>query len=151
MANDKISDLGDRRIALGNNEIRIPALGNGTAKAGQVVGLVRSTGKVAGSDIGAFEYFEGILDDNPDLANDVVIPDGYPCSIIIPQAGHKYRVWCIDLGGAVLEGTRMGFSASAGLLQKATAIGVAQSTIFGICSTCSLGANGDDVVEVRWG
>lgn len=152
MANTKISHLGDRRIAVsGLPEIRIPALGNGTAKPGDVVGIVRSTGKVAGSDIGAFEYFEGILDDNPDLAEDTAITDGAPCSVIVPQMGHKYRVHCVDLGGAVLEGTGMGFSASAGALQKVTALGVAASTVYGCAKTVSLGANGDTVVEIRWG
>lgn len=151
MANTKISHLGDRRIAIsGLPEIRIPALGNGVVKPGDVVGIVRSTGYATGSDIGAFEYFEGIVDDEPSLAEDTAITAGIPCSVIVPQSGHKYRVGCVDLGGAVLEGTGMGFSATAGKLQKVTAVGVAGSTVFGLAQTVSLGANGDTVVEVRW-
>jgi len=41
MANTKISDLGDRRIASGLPEIRIPAKGDGIAKPGDVVGIIR--------------------------------------------------------------------------------------------------------------
>lgn len=152
MANTKISDLGSRKICVSDiNEKRIAALGNGTAKPGDVVGIVRTTGYATGTDIGGFEYFEGILDDNPNTAEDTAIVAGVACSVIVPQAGHRYRVGCVDLGGAVLEGTRMGFSAAAGKMQKATAVGVAQSTIYGIASTSSLGANGDTVVEVTWG
>lgn len=152
MANTKISDLGSRKICVSDiDEKRIPALGNGVAKPGDVVAIVRSTGQVAGSDIGAFEYFEGIMDDDPTIAEDTAIAAGAACSVIIPQSGHRYRIHCVDLGGAVLEGTRMGFSATAGALAKCAAIGVAGSVIHGICSTSSLGANGDTVVEVTWG
>lgn len=152
MANTKISHLGDRRIAIsGLPEIRLPALGNGTAKPGDVVGIVRSTGYATGTDIGAFEYFDGILDDEPTIAEDTAITAGSPCSVIVPQDGHLYRVHCVDLGGAVLEGTPMGFSATAGKMQKCTAVGVAGSVVHGCAKTASLGANGDTVVVVRWG
>jgi len=151
MANTKISDLGDRRIAIsGLPEIRIPAKGNGIAKPGDVVGIVRSTGKIAGTDIGAFEYYEGILDDNPDLEEDTPIPDGATCSVIVPQSGHKYRIGCVDMGGEVLKGTRLGFSASAGKMEKTSAVGVAASTVFGIASMAIIGANGDTVTEARF-
>jgi hypothetical protein len=151
MANTKISHLGDRRIAIsGLPEIRLPALGNGIAKPGDVVGIVRSTGYATGSDIGGFEYFDGILDDNPDTAEDTAIVAGVACSVIVPQKGHLYRVGCVDLGGAVLEGTPMGFSATAGKMEKCAAIGVAGSVIHGNAYTASLGANGDTVVTVRW-
>jgi hypothetical protein len=58
MPNTKISDLGNRQIAIsGLPEIRKPALGDGTAKPGDIVGVIVATGRVVRSDIGVSELF----------------------------------------------------------------------------------------------
>lgn len=117
MANNKISDLGGRDIAVsGLPEIRIPAMGNGTAKPGDLVGITDATGRVVGTDIGASEMYRGILDNDYKTAEDTAIPAGYPCSIIIPTPGHLYRIKCTDPTGAVVSGLPHCISATAGAL-----------------------------------
>jgi hypothetical protein len=149
MSNTKISDLGSRRIAIsGLPEIRKTALGNGTAKPGDVVGVASATGKVAGSDDGAFEYFEGIVDDDPTIAEDTAIADGSPLSLIVPQSGHLYRVHTDDPGGAALRGTSMGFGAGAGALDQLDELNDADKTTMAYLEKDQ--ANGDTVAEVRW-
>lgn len=120
MANTQISHLGGREIAIsGLPEIRIPALANGTAKPGELVGVTDATGKVVGCDVGASEMLRGILDNDYKTADNTAIPDGSPCSIIVPQAGHLYRMWCTDPTGAVVSGLPHTMSATAGNLTGA--------------------------------
>lgn len=120
MANTKISDLGGREIAIsGLPEIRIPAMGDGTAKPGEVVGITDATGRVVQTDIGASELYRGILDNDYKTAEDTAIPAGYPCSIIIPQTGHLYRMACKDPTGAIPSGNPHKFSATAGAIDGA--------------------------------
>lgn len=149
MANTKISDLGSRKIAVsGLGEIRIPALGNGTAKPGDVVGVTDATGKVVGINIGSSEMFRGILDDDPTLAENTAITDGKACSIIIPQKGHRYRVHCKDPSGAVVSGLPHKFGDVAG-----TVLGAANTnmnTAGNCCINSQALANGDTVMEAEW-
>lgn len=147
MANTKISDLGSRRIAIsGLPEIRKPALGDGTCKPGDIVGVISATGKVVRTDIGASEYFEGIVDDDPTIAEDTAIADGAPLSIIYPTSGHVYRTKMEDPGGAEERGTPIGFSNEAGALEDLAAVNTAG--LVGYLETDM--ANGDTVGEVRW-
>ena len=147
MANTKISHLGSRDIALsGLGEIRIPALGDGTAKPGDLVGITDATGRVVRADLGASELFRGILDDLPTLTEDTAITAGMPCSVIIPQSGHVYRCKVEDPGGAVVSGTPHTFSNDAGALEDQAALNTAA---FFAVNTKPL-ANGYTVVEFQW-
>ena len=150
MAKLKISDLGSRKIALsGLGEIYRPAKGDGTAKPGDLVGIIESTGKVVRTDLGAgttSETFVGIVDDDPTLAEDTAIPDGQELNLIVPTSGHKYRVKMEDPGGAVLKGAPMGFSDDAGAMEDIATMGTA-----GVYANLDKSAVDDDVVcEVSW-
>jgi hypothetical protein len=120
MANTKISDLGPEIALSSGGETRIPALGNGTAKPGHLVGITDATGKVVGTDIGASELFHGILDKGYKTDIDTAIPDGTPCSVIVPKSGRKYRIFCTDQGGAVVSGMPWKISETAGSLTANT-------------------------------
>lgn len=119
MANTKISDLGNEICLSAGEEIRIPALGNGTAKPGELVGVTDGTGKVVGTDIGTSEMFRGILDKHWKTDIDAAITDGERCSIVIPQSGRLYRIWCTDPTGAVVSGLPHNISTTAGNLTGA--------------------------------
>jgi len=148
MTNTKISNLGSRRICLGTEESRIPAIGNGVAKPGDIVGITDATGKVVGIDIGASEMFRGILDDLPTLAEDTAVPDGAPCSVIIPKSGNFYRIGITDPTGAVVSGLSHAVSATAGKLVGAANTNLNTAGNMAINSK-SLG-NGDTVMEAQW-
>jgi hypothetical protein len=147
MANTKISDLGSRKIALsGLGEIYLPALGDGTAKPGDMVGITDATGRVVRCDIGASELFRGILDDLPTIAEDTAITAALPCSIIVPQPGHQYRVKMEDAGGALTSGQPMGFSDDAGAMEDIAGLGTA-----GVHAVLTKAIVDDDVVcEIQW-
>lgn len=147
MVKTKISDLGDRRIAIsGLPETRKPALGNGTAKPGDIVGVDSSTGKVVASDIGASELFTGIVDDDPTIAENTAIADGKPLSLLLPQKNHVYRTKIEDPAGAKVEGQPYGFSDIAGALEGLAALNTAGCVGY----LDSAVANGDTVAEIRW-
>jgi hypothetical protein len=147
MANTKISNLGSRKISLLPDEVRKPALGNGTAKPGDIVGITDSTGKVVGTDIGASELYRGILDDLPTIPEDTAIPDGVPCMVIIPRSGRFYRVACTDPSGAVVSGLPHKLSTTAGALEGAANSNMNTAGNFGINSKAL--ANGDTVMEMQ--
>lgn len=149
MANTKISDLGGREISLsGKPQKYIPALGNGTAKPGDIVGITDATGKVVGIDIGASEMFRGILDNDYKTAEDTAIPDGSPCNIIVPKSGEGYRVGITDPTGAVVSGLPHNVSATAGKLTGAA--NTSMNTAGNLCVNSKPLANGDTVMEVDW-
>jgi hypothetical protein len=146
MANTKISDLhGSRKIARsGLGEIRKPALGDGTAKPGDAVGILDATGKVVRADLGAQELFVGFLDDDPSIAEDTAIPDGNPCSVIVPQSGHVYATKMEDPGGALASGQPLGLSNDAGAFEDVANMTTAQAGL-----EEAMG-NGDTVGLLRW-
>lgn len=150
MANTKISNLGSRDIALsGLGEIKRSALGDGTAKPGDLVGIIAATGKVVRTDLGVgttSETFIGIVDDNPTYADDTATTDGKPLSVIVPQSGHRYRVKMEDPGGAIIEGFPMGFSDDAGAMED-----IATMSTAGVYANLDKAVVDDDVVcEVVW-
>jgi hypothetical protein len=150
MVNTKITHLGgSRKIARsGLGEVRISALGNGTAKPGDLVGVTDATGKVVGTDIGASEMFRGILDDEPTLAEDTAITDGMPCSIIVPQGAHIYAIKCTDPTGAVVSGLQHKASATAGAITGAANTNL--NTAGNMCTNHEALANGDTVMLADW-
>lgn len=146
MANTKISDLGDRRIAIsGLPEIRKPALGDGTAKPGDIVGI-NSSGKVVQTQVGTSELFDGILDDEPILAEDTAIPDGYACSVIVPQSGHLYRCKMEDAGGSVAAGMPHAVGSTAGALEDTANLNTATP----LAKLEKAIVDNDTVGEFRW-
>lgn len=148
MANTKISDLGTREISVQGNDKRVSALGDGTAKPGDLVGITDATGKVVQTDIGASEMFRGILDNDYKTAEDTAIPDGSPCSIIIPESGKKYNMKCKDPGGAVVSGLAHKLSDTAGAIEGAANTNIVTAGSKAL-NTRAL-ANGDTVGEFQW-
>jgi len=147
MVNTKISHLGGRAIAISpGGEIRIPALGDGTAKPGDLVGITDATGRVVRADLGASELFRGFLDDLPTLAEDTAITAGLACSVIIPTSGHVYRLKVEDPGGAVTSGVPHTFSNEAGALEDQAALNTAAFQAVNVKAL----ANGDTVGEFQW-
>lgn len=118
MANTKISDLGGRDIAIsGLPEIRKAAMGDGTSKPGDLVYYVDATGYAT---YATTALFTGILDNDYKTAENTAIAAGAPCSIIIPQKGHKYRVKFKDAGGAKPSGTPVIHDTGTGQVQFAS-------------------------------
>jgi len=150
MENTQISDLGSRKIAVGpmSGEITIPALGNGIAKPGEAVGITDATGKVVGCDIGASEMFRGLLANDYKTADNVAIPDGSPCHVIIPQSGHRYRTWITDPAGAVVSGLAHAMSATAGNFVGAANTNL--NTAGSMCINTHALANNDRVADIGW-
>jgi len=148
MANTKISDLGNEICLSAGEEIRIPALGNGTAKPGEIVGVTDATGKVVGIDIGASEMFRGILDKGYKTDIDTAIGDGVRCSIVVPRGGRLYRIWCTDPTGAVVSGLPHAISATAGNLVGAANTNM--NTAGNMAINHKALANTDRVGEFMW-
>lgn len=148
MANTKISDLGNEICLSAGEEIRIPALGNGIAKPGEIVGITDSTGKVVGIDIGVSELFRGILDKHWKTAIDIAITNGERCSVVVPRTGRVYRIWCTDPTGAVVSGLPHKISATAGNLEGAANANM--NTAGNQAINIKALANTDRVGEFQW-
>lgn len=147
MATTTIAALGSTIAVSSGGEKRKAALGNGTNKAGAIVSISASTGKIVASDIGVSELFEGIVDLRYDTAIDTAIADGAPLSVIVPTSGHVYRVRLTDpgaAGGAI--GLPVGFSAGAGEL----AILAALNTAGAVAYLAKAVVDDDTVAEVIW-
>jgi hypothetical protein len=140
----KISELGSS-VCCGSKleEEIIPALGNGTAVPGDQVYILTADGKVAGSDLGAAELWTGILMEHPTLGTETAITAGLPCSVVIPQSGHRYRIRCLDLNAATQIGSPLDISATA---YKVDAAADVNNALYVVSKP---NADGDTVVEVR--
>lgn len=115
MANTTIVSLGGRDIAIsGLPEIRKPCMGDGTSKPGDLVYYVDATGYATYSTTA---LHTGILDNDYKTASNTAITAGAPCSIIIPQSGHQYRVKFKDAGGAKPTGTPLIHDTGTGQVQ----------------------------------
>ena len=115
MALSKISDLGGQ-VILGDyiDETIIPAIADGTAKAGWVVGLT-TAGVVAGADTDSPDALIGILLPHYLVDTDAAITSPYPCSVVIPKSGHLYAMFCADANSS-LVGLPFNISGDAGVL-----------------------------------
>ena len=146
MAKTKISDLGSK-IAVGpdQDEHLLPALGNGTAVPGDLCYRDPTTGKLLGSDVGAAEFFEGILKEHPVTGTETAIPDGTLCSLIAPKGGHRYRIRTNDMGADRETGDGVLFSSTA---YKAD---VGATLILSFCGKLTLPMpDNDTVCEMAW-
>ena len=115
MVKSKISELGGSVCVSSAEETYVTGIADGTAKAGWLVGLVIATGVVAGCDTDGVDEFVGILCERYDTDIDTAIASGKTVRIVIPKAGHKYRMFTADLGAAGI-GICAGFGADAGVL-----------------------------------
>lgn len=123
MANTSLTDVSpDGKVALSaGEETRVSALGDGTAKPGDAVGIVGATGKVVQTDVGVSELFIGFLEANrsDSISPNTAIVDGVPCEIVVPKSGHEYACQIKDPAGTEYEGIPYTFSATAGALEAA--------------------------------
>lgn len=152
MTNDALSDIDpDGRVAAsGMDEEYEPALGDGTAKPGDPVGLT-SAGKVVQTDVGATgqaENFVGFLVANPSDTTDVdtAIGDGVPCEIVRPKSGHKYNVHIVNPAETRYKGRLYGFSATAGQMDEIATMGTAGVR----CTLDHTIVSGDDYSRITW-
>lgn len=145
MANTTLSSVAPKVALSVGGEKRKPALGDGTAKPGDAVGIILATGKVVQTDIGASELFVGFLDINVDTDMDTAIGDGIPCEIIEPTSRHIYNVQIEDPAGDEGAGYPYTFSDTAGALEQAA------SAILGIARLASTVATGDLYGKINWG
>lgn len=145
MANTTLQAIAPQVALSGGGETRISALGDGTAKPGDAVGLT-SAGKVVQADLGASENFVGFLDIEITVDENTAIPDGDPCSIIVPKSGKAYAVHLEDPAATKIKGTPMGFSDTAGTLEFQAALNTA-----GVNSILDEDiASGDTYGKIRW-
>jgi hypothetical protein len=147
MAKTDLKDLGSK-VCVGpdQDEHLIPALGNGTAVPGDLCYRDPATGKVLGSDVGAAEFFEGILKEDPFTGTETAIGDGVICSLVAPTPGHRYRIRCNDMGANKETGAGVTFSATA---YKAD---LGSTLILAKIGRLSMPYVDDDTVcEVKWG
>ena len=146
MANTKLSDISTKVALSEGGEKYRPALGDGTAKAGDAVGIIGATGKVVQCDVGASELFVGFLDIRYDTDKDTAIADGVPCSIIVPTSTHEYAVQIEDPAGTEYEGQPYLPSDTAGAHEAAASIVTA-----GVNSVLADTVNtGDTYGKIRW-
>ena len=115
MALSKISELGGQ-VILGDylDETILPAIADGTAKAGWLVGLT-TAGVVAGADTDAPDAFIGILLPHYLIDVDGAITAALPVSVVIPKSGHLYAMFVADMNSS-LVGLPVNISGDAGVL-----------------------------------
>lgn len=103
MALSKISELGG--VILGNydDEMILPALGDGTTKAGMAV-YINTAGQAVATDVNVTDIFLGFALPAKDIDLDTAITAGKQMNVVVPKAGHLYGTFIVDLnlGGAGL-------------------------------------------------
>ena len=152
MANTSIADLGPELIlsplALYNSDF---ALGNGSLKAGAIVSINETYGKVQGIDTDAATSNKlrgiGVLAPRVDTDIDTAIADGEACEVIYPTSGMILRVRITDPAATYYKDQPMGLSTTAGTLAVVADV----SDLSNVVAFLSKGiASGDTVAEVRW-
>lgn len=144
MANTTLSSITSKVALSAGGEHRRAALGDGTAKPGDAVGITGADGKVVRTDIGASEYFVGFLDTNIETDMDTAIVAGVPCEIIVPTSAHSYAIQIENPSGTEYEGYPYTFSDSAGAMEQAG------SAILGIARLAGTVVTGDTYGKVTW-
>ena len=147
MANTSLSDLGGKVNVDDPNPSTIPAIGDGTCKAGDLVG--KTSGGVVQycTGSGNLDEFLGILMARYDTDIDTAIASGDACEILVPKGGRRYRCKIEDPSGTVLAGEPCLINADGnGELEKA-------GDIEGIhcCTLSKTAVTGDTYVEILWG
>ena len=146
MAKTQLKDLGSSVSVSGEDEHTIPALGDGTAIPGDLCYIDPADGKAKGTDVGAQEFFSGILKESPITGTETAPVAGVQVRLVQPKSGLRYRIRVDDLGATVKHGASIKFGANAGKAVKTTNV-----LDPGIIGRLSLeGLNGDTVCEVTW-
>ena len=146
MAKTKISDLGSSILVDDQNEKLIPALGDGTAVPGDLCYIIPGTGRVGPANVGATEFFSGIMMESKITGTETAIVAGIPCMLVVPKAGHNYRIRTIAAGDTDEVGGGFTFS---GTNYKAETTDVTLALRKGTIALEML--VGDSVAEVTWG
>ena len=143
MALSKISELGGQ-VILGNylDEMIVPAIADGTAKAGWLVGI-SAAGVVGGTDTGAPDQITGFLLPQHTIDVDTAITSPLKVNVVIPKSGHLYACFVTDLNTSV-PGSALKPSATAGSMAIEAVI---ENTH--IARTYSY-TDGDTVAVVTW-
>ncbi len=146
MAKTALKDLGSKVCVDDQDEKFIPALGDGAGIPGDLCYIIPATGKIGGAEVGAQEFFSGILKEDPITGTETAPGDGIPCTLVVPKAGHNYRIRCIAAGDTDEVGGGFTFSATP---YKAETTDVTLDNAKGTIALEML--VGDTVGEVTWG
>lgn len=114
MAKTDLADLGSSVCVDDQDEKYIPALGDGSLLPGTLCSVIPGTGKVQGADVGALEFFSGILMESKITGPDAAPADGIPCKLVVPKSGHGYRIRILAATNTDEIGTGVTFSATPG-------------------------------------
>lgn len=118
MAYSKISEIGGVIHGSWDDEIIIPALGDGTTKAGMAV-YVNTAGQAVATDVNVADLFVGIALPSPFVDIDTAITSGKQMNVVIPQSGHLYGCFIVDLNLSD-AGNNLIFTTTAGSLGTST-------------------------------
>ena len=146
MAKTKITDLGSSVLVDDQDEKFIPALGDGNAIPGDLCSIIPATGKVQGADVGALEWFSGIMMESKITGTETAIADGVPCKLVVPKSGHGYRIRCNAAGDTDEIGTGVTFSGTP-FKAETTDVTLANAKIGRLSLEALVG---DTVCEVNW-
>jgi len=151
MVNTNLSELGfGDKVALSpGGENKIPALADGTSKAGSIVGIIDADGKAKGTDLGAQELFSGIQAKRYDTDIDTAPTAGKKISVIVPKSGNKYLIQMTDPAAGLTTGVTLTWSATAGTLVKTTNLATTLERNIAVIVDLAL-VSGDTVAIVRW-
>lgn len=144
MANTTLSSVAPKVALSAGGESRIAAIGDGTAKPGDAVGITEATGAVVQTDVGVSELFVGFLDINVETDMDTAIVAGVKCYVIVPKSTHIYNIQIEDPAGTEGESEPYTFSDTAGAMEKAA------SAILGLARLADTVVTGDLYGKVRW-
>ena len=114
MAYSKISEIGGVIQGSWDDEHIIPALGDGTTKAGMAV-YINTSGQAVATDVNVADLFVGFALPCPQIDMDTAITANYPMSVVIPQSGHLYGTFIVDLNLSD-AGNNLIFTTTAGSL-----------------------------------
>lgn len=146
MAKTELKDLGSSVLVDDENEHFIPALGDGASIPADLCYIDPSDGKAKGSDVGAQEFFSGIMMESPITGTETAIVAGVQAKLVVPKSGHRYRIRCIAAGDTDEVGGGVTFSATAGKAET-TDVTLANAK----CGRINLEVLvGDTIVEVVW-
>ena len=148
----KLSALGGIVCVEGRGaEHIISGKADGTLKAGNVVGIVSTTGATEGDIDGttdaAFEYFHGILLPRYDVDCDTAVADGLIVELVIPKAGRIYNVAIADPAADKPAGQIFGYNTTDGNLTIITA----EAQILAVCRSLTAIEDTSRFCTVIWG
>lgn len=98
MANTTLSSIGGVIQGNWNDEFIVGACGDGSAQAGNAVGILSTGLVVAAGSAATDDEFIGFLLPCEGIDMDTAITASKPCSVVVPQSGHLYGVTTADLG-----------------------------------------------------